>query len=66
MKEILLCFGTATSYAIEMQAWCCHGALSDAGGSAQHLDVQVGVSILGLYCGECHAMAVQHMKMQRQ
>ena len=57
-----MCFGTATSYATEMQACCCHGALSDAEGS----DVHVGVSLLGLYCSECHAMAVQHMKMQRQ
>ena len=52
-----MCFGTATSCATEMQACCCHGSLSDAGGSAQHLDVHVGVLLLGLYYTECHAMA---------
>ena len=35
-------FGTATSYATELQACCCHGVLSDTGGLAQHLDVHVG------------------------
>ena len=57
---------TATSYAADMQAGCCHGALFDAGGLAQHLDAHVGASLLGLYCSECPAMATRYMKMQRQ